>query len=91
MTEPKPPGISWGSWIDQQIRQAREVGLFDSLPGDGDGLAARRRGQGQISNPGAEPRDCHGERAGNRGPATGLGPLDVEAIVGKRRARRKPG
>ena len=35
MTERKPPGQSWESWIDQQIREAREAGAFDDLPGAG--------------------------------------------------------
>lgn len=35
MTEQKPPGMSWESWIEQQIREAREAGLFDNLPGAG--------------------------------------------------------
>jgi hypothetical protein len=35
MTEQKPPGTSWESWIEQQIREAREAGLFDNLPGAG--------------------------------------------------------
>ena len=35
MTEQKPPGMSWESWIDQQIREAREAGHFDNLPGAG--------------------------------------------------------
>ena len=35
MTEQKPPGMSWETWIDQQIREAREAGLFDNLPGAG--------------------------------------------------------
>jgi hypothetical protein len=35
MTERKPPGQSWESWIDQQIREAREAGEFDNLPGAG--------------------------------------------------------
>src|SRR5712671_994291 len=35
MTEQKPPGMSWESWIEQQIREAREAGLFDDLPGAG--------------------------------------------------------
>jgi len=39
MTEQKPPGMSWESWIDQQIREAREAGLFDNLPGAGKPLA----------------------------------------------------
>jgi hypothetical protein len=35
MTEQKPPGMSWESWIDQQIREAQEAGAFDHLPGAG--------------------------------------------------------
>jgi len=35
MTERKPPGVSWESWIDKQIREGVERGLFDDLPGTG--------------------------------------------------------
>ena len=35
MTERKPPGTSWETWIDEQIRVARERGAFDNLPGAG--------------------------------------------------------
>jgi Domain of unknown function (DUF1992) len=35
MTERKPPGTSWETWIDAQIRLAREQGAFDNLPGAG--------------------------------------------------------
>ena len=35
MTERKPPGTSWETWIDAQIRIAREQGAFDNLPGAG--------------------------------------------------------
>jgi Domain of unknown function (DUF1992) len=35
MTERKPPGISFTSWIDQQISEAEERGLFDNLRGEG--------------------------------------------------------
>ena len=35
MTERKPSGTSWESWIDAQIRVAREGGAFDNLPGAG--------------------------------------------------------
>jgi len=35
MTERKPPGVSWESWIDKQIREGRERGEFDDLPGTG--------------------------------------------------------
>jgi len=35
MTERKPPGVEWESWIDKQIREAQERGEFDDLPGKG--------------------------------------------------------
>lgn len=35
MTERKPGGISWESWIDKQIREAKDRGEFDDLPGHG--------------------------------------------------------
>lgn len=35
MTERKPPGVAWESWVDGQIRVARERGEFDNLPGTG--------------------------------------------------------
>jgi hypothetical protein len=35
MTERKPPGATWESWVDRQIREAMERGEFDNLPGAG--------------------------------------------------------
>ena len=35
MTERKPPGTSWETWIETQIRVAMEDGAFDNLPGAG--------------------------------------------------------
>jgi len=35
MTERKPPGTSWETWIEAQIRVAMEDGAFDNLPGAG--------------------------------------------------------
>lgn len=35
MSERKPAGLTWESWIDRQVRQARERGEFDDLPGAG--------------------------------------------------------
>ncbi|MFG2497299.1 DUF1992 domain-containing protein [Streptomyces sp. NPDC048441] len=44
MTERKPPGVNFESWIDKQIREAEERGDFATLPGRGkplpDGLDA---------------------------------------------------
>lgn len=35
MTERKPPGVTWETWIDRQIRVGMERGAFDDLPGRG--------------------------------------------------------
>ncbi|GAA0383216.1 DUF1992 domain-containing protein [Microbispora corallina] len=35
MTNRKPPGVSFETWIDRQIREAAERGEFDDLPGAG--------------------------------------------------------
>ncbi|CAA9239592.1 MAG: hypothetical protein AVDCRST_MAG20-1662 [uncultured Acidimicrobiales bacterium] len=35
VTERKPPGVSWETWIDRQVREAQERGDFDGLPGAG--------------------------------------------------------
>jgi hypothetical protein len=33
MTERKPPGVSFESWVEKQIREAADRGEFDNLPG----------------------------------------------------------
>ncbi|MFG3441631.1 DUF1992 domain-containing protein [Nonomuraea sp. NPDC047897] len=35
MTDRKPLGVNFESWIDRQIREAEERGEFDDLPGKG--------------------------------------------------------
>ncbi|MFF8446094.1 DUF1992 domain-containing protein [Streptomyces leeuwenhoekii] len=40
MTERKPPGVDFESWIDKQIRDAEARGEFDRLPGAGRPLPA---------------------------------------------------
>jgi len=35
VTERKPPGVTFSSWIDQQISEATSRGVFDNLPGLG--------------------------------------------------------
>ncbi len=35
MAERKPPGVTFESWVDRQIRTAQERGEFDDLPGSG--------------------------------------------------------
>src|ERR1700683_3747903 len=48
MTERKPPGTSFVSWIDRQIAEAEERGAFDSLPGAGQPLPRREQDAGQA-------------------------------------------
>jgi hypothetical protein len=48
MTERKPPGMSFTSWIDQQISEAEERGAFDNLPGMGKPLPYRGEDDGQA-------------------------------------------
>ncbi|RSN71313.1 J-domain-containing protein [Actinomadura sp. WAC 06369] len=43
MTERKPVGMGFETWIDRQIRQARERGAFDDLPGAGKPLTGLDR------------------------------------------------
>jgi hypothetical protein len=39
MTERKPPGVSFETWVERQIREATERGAFDNLPGAGKPIA----------------------------------------------------
>jgi hypothetical protein len=48
MTERKPPGTSFTSWIDRQIAEAVERGAFDNLPGAGKPLPRREEDAGQA-------------------------------------------
>ncbi|MER5860824.1 DUF1992 domain-containing protein [Streptomyces sp. NPDC059688] len=40
MTERKPPGVPFESWVDRQIRDAQARGEFERLPGAGEPLPA---------------------------------------------------
>lgn len=39
MTQRKPPGVQFETWVDKQIREATEQGKFDNLPGAGRPIA----------------------------------------------------
>jgi Domain of unknown function (DUF1992) len=39
MTDRKPPGVGFGTWVERQIREATERGAFDNLPGAGKPIA----------------------------------------------------
>ncbi|MBB3051135.1 pyruvate/2-oxoglutarate dehydrogenase complex dihydrolipoamide acyltransferase (E2) component [Prauserella isguenensis] len=43
MTERKPPGVDFESWVEKQIREAQERGEFDALPGAGKPLTGLDR------------------------------------------------
>jgi hypothetical protein len=45
MTQRKPAGMSFETWIDSQIARAREEGAFDGLDGAGKPLPRRAREQ----------------------------------------------
>jgi DnaJ-like protein len=47
MTERKPAGQSFTSWIDQQIQEAQDRGAFDDLPGAGKPLPPHSDDDGQ--------------------------------------------
>ncbi|WP_030203438.1 DUF1992 domain-containing protein [Streptomyces sp. NRRL S-87] len=40
MTERKPPGVGFETWVERQIREAAEKGAFEDLPGYGKPLAS---------------------------------------------------
>lgn len=64
MTERKPPGTSFTSWIDQQISEAAERGAFDDLPGSGQPLPKQEEFDGQtwlreyVRREGGSVEDC---------------------------------
>lgn len=45
MTERKPPGMSFDTWVERRIRQAAERGEFADLPGAGRPLPRRIDGE----------------------------------------------
>jgi hypothetical protein len=49
MTERKPPGASWETWIEAQIRVGMEDGAFDNLPGAGKPLPNLGQGYDPLS------------------------------------------
>jgi hypothetical protein len=81
VTEQKPPGKSWESWIEEQIRQAQEDGAFrdPKLRHEAEVRARIAALNAEISRTNA---------TASQEPPTRLAPLDVEAIVQDwRRAR----
>jgi hypothetical protein len=48
MTERKPPGVTWETWIDSQVRRGMEEGAFDDLPGHGKPLPGLDRPRDEL-------------------------------------------
>jgi hypothetical protein len=48
VTERKPPGVGWETWIDRQIREGMDRGEFDDLPGHGKPLADLDRSRDEM-------------------------------------------
>lgn len=48
MTERKPPGVSWQTWIDRQIEAGQAEGRFEGLPGHGKPLPGIDRPRDEL-------------------------------------------
>lgn len=48
MTERKPPGVTWETWIDRQVRRGMDEGAFDDLPGHGKPLPGIDRPRDEL-------------------------------------------
>jgi hypothetical protein len=96
MTERKPPGIGFQTWVERQIREAMERGEFDNLPGAGKPIAdldkphdelwwIKQKLRREINR-----KILDGNRKAASGPPLNLMPFDVDRVVGDWRRRRKP-
>ena len=81
MTRKKPPGKSWESWIDQQIREAREEGELSTIWSLRTETEVRKR----VAAINEEIAKVNARRA--EGPPTRLAPLDANALVDDWRRR----
>lgn len=63
MTERKPPGVNFESWVDKQISEAMNRGAFDDLPGAGEPIRNLDRPYDEVwvnrllQDEGATPED----------------------------------
>ena len=88
MTERKPPGVSWETWIDRQIREGMERGDFDGLAGP------RQADRGRRPTPrralvGAQQAPAGGRLVppADAGPAQGRGGRAGRDRHGRQRGR----
>ena len=72
MTERKPPGMSFETWIDAQISRALARGDFDDLPGAGKPLPRRDREQTSYDWAVSWARRENGDVAGMLPPGLAL-------------------
>src|SRR3954453_14212993 len=88
MTERKPQGMSFETWVEQQIRQASDEGAFEGLALTGKPLPPRAREKSSYEGGlgGARP---HRQAAAPPGP--GEEQLRVGAGVGPPRGGRRRG
>jgi hypothetical protein len=76
MTERKPPGAGFGTWVERQIRAATERGEFDNLPGAGKPIDDLDEPHDEINK-----KIVEGNRKAASGPPLNLMPFDVERVV----------
>jgi hypothetical protein len=48
MTERKPPGVGFETWVERQLREAAERGAFDDLPGAGKPIPDLDKPHGEL-------------------------------------------
>lgn len=48
VTGRKPPGVTWESWVDRLVREARERGEFNDLAGAGKPLPGLDQGRDEL-------------------------------------------
>jgi hypothetical protein len=48
VTDRKPPGVTWESWVDRLVREARERGEFNDLAGAGKPLPGLDQGRDEL-------------------------------------------
>lgn len=84
MAERKPRAITFESWVDRQVREARERGAFRDLPGHGKPI----EGLGQPHKEGQWLRS-YVERTGGPPPLTADEKLRRKVLFDRMRERRR--
>ncbi|WP_181768233.1 DUF1992 domain-containing protein [Streptomyces albidus (ex Kaewkla and Franco 2022)] len=84
MTERKPPGLPFESWVDKQIREAEERGAFADLPGAGKPL---RDANAPYDETWWLKRKMHDEGLSHLPPTLALRKEAEDALAAARRAR----